>query len=262
MLCENCGKEHNGTYGSGRFCCQKCARGFSSKYVTEAGRKKQKEVLNNKINREKAHNSMMQNSKNYELNNEGRWQKVSKKPKTDKNKKDRHTIVTGKIGELATAQKFINHEYNVFIPLVDINGIDMIVEKDDGLKKVQVKTSSKSSNNDNRSTEFGLYTNSMVIKNGKVTNRKKKYDKDHVDYFALYSEIDNDVYLVENDGKHGSIIIRNSLDPSNITTKGKNLEKIHMAEDYQIDKVLDDIDKGIHQSDIVKVIDFIDKSDS
>lgn len=29
--CENCTDEHNGTYGSGRFCSSKCARGFSTK---------------------------------------------------------------------------------------------------------------------------------------------------------------------------------------------------------------------------------------
>lgn len=31
MICENCGKEHDGNYGSGRFCCKECARSFSSK---------------------------------------------------------------------------------------------------------------------------------------------------------------------------------------------------------------------------------------
>lgn len=31
MQCENCKIEHNGTYGSGRFCGGKCARGFSTK---------------------------------------------------------------------------------------------------------------------------------------------------------------------------------------------------------------------------------------
>jgi len=29
--CENCGDEHNGKYGSGRFCSTKCSRGFSTK---------------------------------------------------------------------------------------------------------------------------------------------------------------------------------------------------------------------------------------
>lgn len=31
MICENCGKEHNGSYGSGRFCCKECAKAFSTK---------------------------------------------------------------------------------------------------------------------------------------------------------------------------------------------------------------------------------------
>lgn len=31
-ICENCGKEHDGNYGSGRFCCLKCARSFSTKF--------------------------------------------------------------------------------------------------------------------------------------------------------------------------------------------------------------------------------------
>lgn len=35
MICEYCGKEHNGAYGSGRFCLEKCARGFSSREKRE-----------------------------------------------------------------------------------------------------------------------------------------------------------------------------------------------------------------------------------
>jgi len=31
MKCENCGCEHDGSYGSGRFCSTKCSRGFSTK---------------------------------------------------------------------------------------------------------------------------------------------------------------------------------------------------------------------------------------
>lgn len=31
MICENCDKEHDGSYGSGRFCSAKCARGYSTK---------------------------------------------------------------------------------------------------------------------------------------------------------------------------------------------------------------------------------------
>lgn len=31
MNCENCDQPHDGVYGSGRFCCRKCARAFSTK---------------------------------------------------------------------------------------------------------------------------------------------------------------------------------------------------------------------------------------
>lgn len=30
MICEKCGKEHDGTYGSGRFCSKECARSYST----------------------------------------------------------------------------------------------------------------------------------------------------------------------------------------------------------------------------------------
>ena len=45
MICENCGKEHDGTYGSGRFCCSKCARSFSTK---NDDNNQQKETVCNK----------------------------------------------------------------------------------------------------------------------------------------------------------------------------------------------------------------------
>lgn len=31
MKCENCGNEHDGSYGSGRFCSKYCAKAYSSK---------------------------------------------------------------------------------------------------------------------------------------------------------------------------------------------------------------------------------------
>ena len=47
FLCELCNKEHDGTYGSGRFCCAKCARSFSTHNKREEINKK---VLNsNKV---------------------------------------------------------------------------------------------------------------------------------------------------------------------------------------------------------------------
>lgn len=31
MICENCNKEHDGSYASGRFCCKECSKAFSTK---------------------------------------------------------------------------------------------------------------------------------------------------------------------------------------------------------------------------------------
>ena len=42
MICENCGKEHDGTYGSGRFCSKSCSISF--------GNKNRKNVNRNSIN--------------------------------------------------------------------------------------------------------------------------------------------------------------------------------------------------------------------
>jgi len=48
MICENCSSEHNGSYGSGRFCCEKCARGFSTKANRKEINKKVSEILGGK----------------------------------------------------------------------------------------------------------------------------------------------------------------------------------------------------------------------
>ena len=32
MICENCGKEHDGSFGSGRFCCKKCSTIWTNKH--------------------------------------------------------------------------------------------------------------------------------------------------------------------------------------------------------------------------------------
>ena len=45
MICENCGSNHDGSYGSGRFCCSKCARGFSTKANREEINRKVSKTL-------------------------------------------------------------------------------------------------------------------------------------------------------------------------------------------------------------------------
>lgn len=49
MICENCGKKHDGTYGSGRFCSKKCARSFSTKNINHKELKEAKCIECGKI---------------------------------------------------------------------------------------------------------------------------------------------------------------------------------------------------------------------
>lgn len=45
--CENCGKEHNGSYGSGRFCSKLCAHSFVGKRKTTESKQKISNTLRN-----------------------------------------------------------------------------------------------------------------------------------------------------------------------------------------------------------------------
>lgn len=46
-LCENCGIHHDGKFSSGRFCCKKCARSFSTKFMSDESKKKRNAGLEN-----------------------------------------------------------------------------------------------------------------------------------------------------------------------------------------------------------------------
>lgn len=52
MICENCGKEHDGYYGSGRFCCASCRASFTNKQRgkhSEETKQKITKSINNKL---------------------------------------------------------------------------------------------------------------------------------------------------------------------------------------------------------------------
>lgn len=39
MKCEQCGKEHDGTFGSGRFCCRSCSNKWVALHQSEESKK-------------------------------------------------------------------------------------------------------------------------------------------------------------------------------------------------------------------------------
>jgi hypothetical protein len=72
MFCQNCNLEHSGTYGSGRFCSVKCARGFSTKA--------KREEINKKVSAKQTGRKLTdEHKKNIELaNNFNRVEKVKR----------------------------------------------------------------------------------------------------------------------------------------------------------------------------------------
>jgi len=72
--CENCGNEHDGTYGSGRFCSTKCARGFS----TRAKRKEINKKVSNTL-KGSGHDNLKLTCKNCEIEFEVVWKKRNQK---------------------------------------------------------------------------------------------------------------------------------------------------------------------------------------
>tara|TARA_R110000868_G_scaffold53191_1_gene167214 strand:- start:188 stop:640 length:453 start_codon:yes stop_codon:yes gene_type:complete len=62
MLCEKCGIEHSGSYGTGRFCSKKCA---SSRVWTEADRLKKSEAMKTFSNSDENTNRFMKRNVDY-----------------------------------------------------------------------------------------------------------------------------------------------------------------------------------------------------
>lgn len=81
MVCENCGKEHNGEYGSGRFCCKSCSISYGNKH--------------RKINRNLVNKHISEGLKKYNKDKEPKYynyicEKCGKEFKSLKIKKGKH----------------------------------------------------------------------------------------------------------------------------------------------------------------------------
>ena len=246
--CEFCGIEHDGNYGSGRFCSSTCARKFSNTFVSEAGRENQIKALTNKENKEKS----IATNRSLGFPNLINIKNTKKQYRDDLRPKFNHTLTLGKIGELEVSKKFLEHGYNVYLPLVDSgDGIDMVISKDGNkFKKVQVKSSTASNINDDKSCEtttFKICKNVRHIHEGTYTQKASKYSPEQIDYIALYSAYDDEVYLLENTNDLPmGITIRNNK--TNICNKDK---VVRYAEDLQIDRVLDNSDliRGVYYNE-------------
>lgn len=247
-ICEYCGKEHDGSYGSGRFCSAKCARRYSYQYIDEDAKARQIKALLDPVNRQKTAETRKRKTEErikLELDK-------SKEPKSTMRDNCLSTLTLGKIGELKTIEKFIKRDIQVYLPVVDNNGVDMIADVNGELIKIQVKSSARS--NDEK-CEFNLRScNTRYKKNGEQCGRIKTYDSEEIDYFSLYDYNNDEVYLVKNPELKTAITIRST------PPKNNQIDKIHYKEDCKFDRMLDIICSGIDPDDVIEtdydVIDY------
>lgn len=247
VICEKCGKEHDGSYGSGRFCCATCARTYSNTFVTPEGRLNQIKALTDEENKKKsleARDNPEFKAKRYNSNKNG-----SKGMKKEKRYTNMSSKKIGAIGEFETAKRFTQRGIPVYLALTDDSGTDMIAEFDGKLQKIQVKTTQiqKIKNeNDMGYIEFDLTRN--IYDHGHIL--KGRYSSDDVDYFSLYDAINDNLFLIKNtESVTGSLSLRYS-EPASI-----NQYKCFMAHDYEFDSVINNIEQGISQDkdDIIDI---------
>lgn len=242
-VCEKCGKEHDGSYGSGRFCCSTCARTYANTFVSDEGRANQIKALTNKENIKKSIDT--RNSPEYKLER-------SKNRQKEMTKEKRYTDISSKkigtLGELETMKKFSQRGIPVYVALTDDSGTDMIAEFGGKLQKIQVKTTQiqkSRDENDMGSIRFELSRN--IYDNGKIL--KEKYTNENVDYFSLYDANNDNLFLLKNENINagGHISLRYSK------PKSINQYKSYNAYDYDFDRVLDNIENNIDHDDIIDI---------
>lgn len=88
---------------------------------------------------------------------------------------------------------FTRNSYTVSLPLTDSQDYDLIVDKENKLCRVQVKTASYKN-------EYGIYEVSLTVKGGNRsgTGRIKQFNKDKVDLLFILTS-DNEVYVIPSD---------------------------------------------------------------
>jgi PD-(D/E)XK endonuclease len=99
----------------------------------------------------------------------------------------------GDVGVGQAIAWFTRNSYTVSIPLTDSQDYDLIVDKDNKLYRVQVKTASYKN-------EYGIYEVSLTVKGGNRsgTGRIKSLDKSKVDLLFILTS-DNEVYVIPSD---------------------------------------------------------------
>lgn len=136
-----------------------------------------------------------------------------------------NTKAMGNIGEAKFLCKCVELGIPIYSSFGDNERSDFIIDYDNKLLRIQVKTSGRSPSEG--SIIFDLVSSTVHRKNGV----KHKYTIDEVDYFACYNLLKDEIYLIKNNGDMGTITIR-WLPPKN------NQKNYNKAEELTIEKIL------------------------
>lgn len=105
----------------------------------------------------------------------------------------------GSIGEQIAILKLLELGLSVSKPIGDNDRYDLILDKENILYKIQVKASKGTEDS------VAFYTCSSQAHRGKG---RSLYTLEEVDYFLLVDIVTKQVFILPNDGKRSSIIIR------------------------------------------------------
>lgn len=134
-----------------------------------------------------------------------------------------NTNQIGNLGEAEVLCKCLQLGYGVFLPYGDGNRIDLILEKDNKLYKVQVKTSAT---DENGTVIFKMASNKSTRQ--KITE-VHNYTEDEIDFYLLYSIVRDKIYLLPiNEAPKSTVTIRYE--------KTINNPSIKYEEDYLFEK--------------------------
>ncbi len=114
----------------------------------------------------------------------------------------KNTKKQGDVGLGAAIRYYTAAGYTVSLPITDNQEYDLIVEKEDGLKRIQIKTT--------RFKRNDIYNVSLTIKGGNKSNSTiKAFDPQKVDFIFILTD-DGDEYEIPSSEVKQSISLGNS----------------------------------------------------
>ena len=130
----------------------------------------------------------------------------------------------GNLGEAKVLAKFVELGIQCYLPFGDGSTADLIAEFNGKLNRIQVKSTTK---DENGSLPFSICS-TTIRADGEI--HKHFYTEEEIDYYALYSSVTDEVYLLSvKDAPNRKVTIRYK-EPYASTSK--------KAQDYLIEKIL------------------------